>query len=57
MKPAIGTLMPTVRPERGQFYFAETGHFYFAATFGLLALTLGAARDYTAAGRTGGVNP
>jgi hypothetical protein len=43
IKPALTVLLsprrvacgdPATRPERGQFYFAETGHYHFAATEG-----------------------
>ncbi|HUX00448.1 MAG TPA: hypothetical protein VMY35_05650, partial [Phycisphaerae bacterium] len=32
IRSSILVLLPATRPERGQFYFAETGHYHFAAT-------------------------
>ncbi|MGB2781918.1 MAG: hypothetical protein WBD63_10620, partial [Phycisphaerae bacterium] len=40
IRSSILVLLPATRPERGQFYFAETGHYHFAATGKVKRLTL-----------------
>ncbi|MGB2781069.1 MAG: hypothetical protein WBD63_06310, partial [Phycisphaerae bacterium] len=39
IRSSILVLLPATRPERGQFYFAETGHYHFAATLSIKTLT------------------
>ncbi|HUX03172.1 MAG TPA: hypothetical protein VMY35_19595, partial [Phycisphaerae bacterium] len=43
IRSSILVLLPATRPERGQFYFAETGHYHFAATGALEPIASAAA--------------